>query len=243
MNKYKLSLVLLLLAGVTAMAFTVHQKDRKKDAFTGAWGNTTDGVETVFIFNDGYYTLSCFNKSTKEFLFTRGGTYKVSGDELHFAIEFDTETKEDIGTDVVIGFKFDGNNLVLQEDEEEAMKFKRTDEGTGDLSGNWRITGRMQNGKLEEIKKSDRKTLKILSGTRFQWMAINAATKEFFGTGGGTYTFKDGKYVETIEFFSRDNSRVGAVLSFEGKVSGDKWEHSGKSSKGDDIFEIWSREK
>ena len=39
-----------------------------------------------------------------------------------------------------------------------------------------------------------RKTLKVLTGTKFQWAAINAETKEFFGTGGGSYTFVNGKY-------------------------------------------------
>ncbi len=243
MRKNKLPLLLLLLAGVASMAFIQHKSAYRSDALIGAWGNTTDGMETVFIFKDGYYTLSCFNKSSKQFLFSRGGTYKVNGNKLHCAIEFDTETKDDIGTEVVLPYKLEGANLVLQEEGEEPMRFKRIDDGKADLSGNWRITGRMQGGQVAEIKKSDRKTLKILSGTRFQWMAINAATKEFFGTGGGTYTFKNGKYVETIEFFSRDSSRVGAVLGFEGKVNGDKWEHSGKSSRGDDIFEIWSREK
>jgi hypothetical protein len=50
----------------------------------------------------------------------------------------------------------------------------------------------------------------------------------------------DGKYTEKIEFFSRDNNRVGAELSFEAEVKGKEWIHSGKSSKGDPIKEIWT---
>ena len=83
--------------------------------------------------------------------------------------------------------------------------------------------------------------MKILSGTRFQWIAYNTETKEFFGTGGGTYTFVDGKYTEHIEFFSRDSTRVGASLSFDGKVEGNNWHHSGLSSRGEPIHEIWTR--
>jgi hypothetical protein len=101
----------------------------------------------------------------------------------------------------------------------------------------------MVDGNMNDIPKRDRKTLKLLTGTRFQWMAINPATKEFFGTGGGTYRFENGKYIETIEFFSRDSTRVGASLQFDGKVEGDTWYHSGKSSRGDDLNEIWSREQ
>jgi hypothetical protein len=73
--------------------------------------------------------------------------------------------------------------------------------------------------------------------------AINPETKEFFGTGGGTYTFKSGKYTENIEFFSRDSSRVGASLSFDGKLNNGEWHQSGLSSKGDSIYEVWSRVK
>ncbi|MCK5105463.1 MAG: hypothetical protein KAR17_21715, partial [Cyclobacteriaceae bacterium] len=78
------------------------------------------------------------------------------------------------------------------------------------------------------------------SGTRFQWIAYNSETKEFMGTGGGTFTTKDGKYIENIDFFSRDNSRVGASLEFEYELKGNDWHHKGFSSRGDPIYEIWS---
>ena len=83
--------------------------------------------------------------------------------------------------------------------------------------------------------------MKILSGTRFQWIAYNVETKQFMGTGGGTYTTVDGKYTENIEFFSRDDNRVGASLEFNYKLKEGKWHHSGKSSKGDPMYEVWSR--
>lgn len=57
---------------------------------------------------------------------------------------------------------------------------------------------------------------------------------------GGTYSAVKGIYTENITFFSRDNSRVGAELSFEFAVKNGDWHHSGKSSKGDPIYEIWS---
>ena len=43
--------------------------------------------------------------------------------------------------------------------------------------------------------------MKILTGSRFQWIAYNTETKQFFGTGGGSYTAKNGVYTENIEFF------------------------------------------
>jgi hypothetical protein len=118
------------------------------------------------------------------------------------------------------------------------------DDGAAPLAGVWHITSRMQDGKLVPIHRTGtRKTLKILTGNRFQWVAIDPGAKQFSGTGGGTYTFNNGTYTENIEFFSRDSSRVGASLSFNGKLEGKDWHHSGLSSKGDKIYEVWSKVK
>src|SRR5690606_19047358 len=95
-------------------------------------------------------------------------------------------------------------------------------------------------GELSKMTPGARRTIKILGGGRFQWVAFNSQTKEFSGTGGGTYNAEDGKYTENIEFFSRDDSRVGASLGFDYEVQDGEWHHSGKSSKGDPIYEIWS---
>ena len=55
------------------------------------------------------------------------------------------------------------------------------------------------------------------------------------------YEFANGKYTEHIEFFSRDSSRVGASLSFVGKLENGEWHHSGLSSTGEKISETWGR--
>jgi hypothetical protein len=100
----------------------------------------------------------------------------------------------------------------------------------------------MENGEIKWRTPGVRKTMKILSGTKFQWIAYNTETKEFFGTGGGSYTTTpDGKYTENIEFFSRDNSRVGASLQFDFSIQDGNWRHKGLSSKGDPIDEIWTQ--
>ena len=57
--------------------------------------------------------------------------------------------------------------------------------------------------------------MKLLLDGHFQWTAFDTASMRFMGSGGGTYTAQDGNYVETLEYFSRDNSKVGKVLPFE----------------------------
>ena len=122
-------------------------------------------------------------------------------------------------------------------------RFTRVDDGApGALQGAWVMSGRKRNNKLQYRDTSlPRKTMKILSGTRFQWIAYNTETKDFRGTGGGTYTTVNGTYTENIKFFSKDNSRVGASLEFSYDLEENNWIHTGLSSKGQPIYEIWSK--
>ncbi len=136
----------------------------------------------------------------------------------------------------------EGKLGMVQESNQKKKEFSRIDDGTpGQLLGAWLITGRMEGGSVQAITPGARRTMKILSGKRFQWIAYNTETKEFLGTGGGTYTTENGKYTENIEFFSRDNSRVGASLSFDFSLEDGNWRHKGLSSKGDPIDEVWTK--
>ena len=213
-----------------------------QSSITGAWHLQQDKVEEILVFQDGYFSHTTFDKANKKFISTYGGRYKIAGNDLKLKIEFDTRNKEDIGNEKKFSHAILGKQISTNINGSQ-QSFTRIDEGQDNLAGVWRITGRMVDGKVNQMQRGDRKTLKLLSGTRFQWMAINPATKEFFGTGGGTYTFINGKYTENIEFFSRDSSRVGASLTFDGNIKDGVWNHSGKSSKGEPINELWTKEK
>jgi hypothetical protein len=210
---------------------------------TGAWQIKEGDKEHVLIFQDGFFFHTLYNKTRKEFVFSQGGTYTSRDKEVSAKIYFHTVNKEEVGKQLNGSFSINGNTLDLSINRQTG-NWNRIDNGSAPLAGTWRITSRLQDGKVTPIHQTGaRQTYKILSGTRFQWAAINPDTKEFSGTGGGTYTFSNGKYTENIEFFSRDSSRVGASLSFDGKLENGEWHHSGFSSKGDKIYEIWSRVK
>jgi hypothetical protein len=85
--------------------------------------------------------------------------------------------------------------------------------------------------------------LKFLKDGTFQWIAYDTESFRFSGTGGGSYSYNDGVYTEHIEFFSKDNSRVGASLNFNYKLNGDDWQHTGNNSKGEPMHEIWAKRK
>ena len=209
----------------------------------GAWEMQPDGnsgQRAVMIATENYLSISVFEKNI--YIRTYGGIYEINDAGLTLKVEFNDKNSENIGTKITYNFTRKNNEFTIEN--QAKTTWKRIDEGKDALSGNWRISARAgQDGQMTEMKRTARKTLKICSETRFQWFAINPETKEFFGTGGGTYELKDGKYTEKLEFFSRDNSRVGASLTFDANVEGDRWHHSGKSSKGEPVNEIWGKEK
>ena len=216
----------------------------KAQSVIGAWEghHTADNgaeLKSVVIFSDGYQVLTTYNPLTGEFIHSNGGTWKLEGDTMTEKVEFHTDNAELVGKE--FSFKVVVSDSVFQIVGNE-MHFKRIDTGLpGKLQGAWLMSGRIRDGKTQIRDTSrPRKTMKILSGTRFQWIAYNTETKQFMGTGGGTYTTTKGEYTENIAFFSRDNSRVGASLKFKYSVVDGQWHHSGLSSKGDPIHEIWS---
>jgi hypothetical protein len=207
----------------------------------GAWSMSSGSQDIVYIILDDYLVYSSYDKTNKTFNVTWGGVIKMGDGKFTLHTEFNSGNSDEVGKDKEFKFRMEDDKLALITNDIES-KLVRIDDGKGDLAGNWRISARMQEGKMSPINPGPRKTLKILSATRFQWIAINTETKEFFGTGGGTYTFKDGKYTENIEFFSRDGSRVGATLVFDGRVENGVWVHSGLNSRGEKLREEWRRE-
>jgi hypothetical protein len=209
---------------------------------SGAW-QLNNGEETHFLFFQDDF---CFHtvKQGKSFIMSQGGNFELSNGKLNLRVLFNSSDSTKVGEQMSIPFSLPANQLALQMEQGE-IKFNKIDEGKAPLAGVWKITGRMgADGKVGEIHQTgSRQTYKLLTGTKFQWVAIDPEKKLFAGTGGGTYIFKDGKYTENIEFFSRDNSRVGAALTFDGKLEGGKWHHSGLSSKGDKIYEVWGKVK
>lgn len=214
--------------------------DSTAQTFQGAWQRNLDTAVQTLTIVDNYFSVATFHVQDKKFINTSGGTASYENGELKGKIEFNTSDRSQVTKSYALAFQQSGDKLNFSY-AGIVVPWQRLDDAMQSLSGNWKIIGREQDGKMAEMRLGARKTIKILSGTRFQWAAINAETGEFFGTGGGKYTFENGKYTEHIEFFSRDASRVGASLSFNGELKNGDWHHSGLSSKGDKIYEIWSR--
>lgn len=209
----------------------------------GAWTTTYtneagEEVEVMTIVVDGYIAETFYNKNEKRFDGTLGGSWTIEGNKFNLNFEFNALDTTQVGKTAVLTFDLKGDTILFEGDEK---IWTRVDDGSpGELNGAYLITGRKRDGEISRRTPGARKTMKILSGTRFQWIAYHTETTKFSGTGGGTYTTIGDDYTENIEFFSRDSSRVGANLGFKWALDSGEWHHSGLSSKGAPIYEIWT---
>jgi len=195
-------------------------------------------LTTVRIYQDGFFAEGT-KQGDYEFKNAKGGIYETEGSSYTEKFEFNSADKEKVGSINNLAIEVSKDTLRLK-GQDFSQTWLKIGDYQDDLSGVWIITGRQKNGEMQRRETGDRKTIKLLSGTRFQWIAYNSATGEFFATGGGSYLPKYGRYIENIEFFSKDDFRVGASLTFDYQILNNEWHHRGKSSAGDAIYEIWS---
>jgi hypothetical protein len=236
MKQLKVFYVLASLA-ILLTAFVLPKKD--KPSLKGSW-QTANGT---MICSETYFSIAFYDSEKRKFDATIGGTYQISGSEITFTVEYAHPDKSLVGGSETIPFKLEGKTFHYEGSQGSWVFTKIGESQNSSLAALWQIVGREnKEGKMTDIPKAARKTIKLLTDTHFQWAAINTETGEFFGTGGGTYTLADGKYTETIAFFSRDSSRVGLSLSFDAAIQEGKWTHSGKSSTGNRVHEIWAKQ-
>ncbi|MFY0686178.1 MAG: hypothetical protein JXQ90_03385 [Cyclobacteriaceae bacterium] len=94
---------------------------------------------------------------------------------------------------------------------------------------------------------------KHITPTHFTWYKYDAQSNMLLGMGGGTYSFKDNKYIEKIDFFyPPGSSELGQSIPFEVEMKDGKWMHTGHAKQmgiGEDgikvigstkIEEVWS---
>lgn len=235
LNQNRHNMKKLMLTPVLVFTTTLLMAKTAED-LTGVYTTKKGETTIVWLFVDGYASQTTYKDNS--YIATFGGPYTYKDGVLYTQVEYNDADESTIGQTKKTTISVDRDKLVEpsgQSWEKEAAKAQ-------DLDGLWRITGRKQGDNMSTIPRGDRKTIKLLVNGYFQWIAINPAEKGFYGTGGGHYSFKDGKYTEHILFFSRDDARVGANLGFEGELKDGVWHHRGLSSKGDPIYEIWTRD-
>jgi hypothetical protein len=212
----------------------------------GAWkltyldGEAVTNREVIKIVQDGYFALGSRDVVDNSFLGAAGGEFRIDNEKLIEIRDFDTYDDSKIGIEHQYLMTWVNESRIQLSSATSLKVWERVSTNNEDLDGNWVITGRQRDGEMKTMTPGDRRTIKILGGGRFQWIAFNSATKTFGASGGGTYTAQKGIYTERITFFSKDKDRVGADLEFNYEVINGEWHHQGNSSKGQPIYEIWS---
>lgn len=211
---------------------------------SGVYTTDVNNVRHEIKIDEGYFIYSEYKTSPAEFIRTLGGFTQVEqtsvGQKLIVLLEFNSKYEQDSIRQLSIPIELKEDVLHL----DWFTKLKLTPNKTTeqDLDGQWLFATRgPDKGQDRRGEANTRKTLKHLLGNRFQWIAYDTNKMQFKGTGGGNYTSIDGVYTENIEYFSRDNARVGASLEFNYKVKENDWHHTGTNSKGEPMYEIWSR--
>ncbi len=208
----------------------------------GVYVSDFDNIHHELKIDDTYFTHSEYQISPPKFIKTVGGFYTFAHNILKVELEFNSNHGSDGRKELAIPVVVENEKLVLPMEGE--LVFTKTEPLKQDLDGTWLFATRgPEEGQERRGGDHPRKTLKFLQDGRFQWIAYNTDTMEFYGTGGGSFFSTGGKYVENIEYFSRDDSRVGAALEFNYQLKDGDWHHTGKNSKGEPLYEIWARRK
>ena len=206
----------------------------------GVYLSDQDNTQHELKIDKGYLTYSVYKLDPAEFIKTVGGFYTSDEEMLKVQLEFNSDFEKDGIRALEMPFSMDGDNIIVHM--EDAITFQKKESLNQALDGQWLFATRgPDTGQERRGDENPRKTLKFLMDGRFQWIAYQTETMAFSGTGGGSFTSVDGVYTENIEFFSRDNERVGASLEFNYEIKGDDWHHTGNNSRGEPMYEIWSR--
>jgi hypothetical protein len=244
-NSAILFVLALLAVGIWAFRPASSINENLQPALQGSWklvsvNGTAPQDEVIRIYTSEYFAWGQSKSSDGAFVAAGGGWYKFENGKYIETISFYTPDSTQVGKTFSHDYEQSGNRVKIKS-AKGTEEWEQLENGKTALTGTWRMLGRQNSeGKLDSRRPvAARITIKILSGNRFQWAAINTETGEFFGTGGGTYTVENGKYTEHIKFFSRDDSRVGMSLVFDYKVDGEDWYHNGLTSTGGPMAEVW----
>ena len=86
--------------------------------------------------------------------------------------------------------------------------------------------------------------IKHVTPTHCTWVTYDRQTNAILATAGGTWSFKDDKYVETYEFASDSYQYLrGKTYTFTINVARDKWDHRGVPGTEIEVDEVWTRIK
>jgi len=238
--RLKVSSALLIAAAFMQLTSFKINKVQTKDLI-GAWEYGSPDHRTVMINTDKVFSVATYDVPGKRFLSSYGGTWKLQGNQIVRKIEWNSKDSSQVGKEIMEDVQVSNGKLAVKQTNE---TWSRLDNGTpGALMGAWVITGNFTDDKVSKRANPfyPRRTMKVLSGKYFHWIAYNVADKTFLNAGGGKYTTNNGKYTENIEFFTKTPESIGKSLTFDYSFVNGDWRHKGQKSTGGSMDECWSK--
>lgn len=241
--KMKISLAGLLLLSLTM----VHGQ-----SLNGAWrlvekeGKSPD-YEVIKLYSEAYYTYAGYSKDTGEFKEAGGGRYILDFFTYREHVEIDSKDASRSGTTTSYKAVLEDDLLRITNLETGVVeRWQKFDDATNvEMTTCWRIHEKQDEGDTQwrRIVYGPRKTVKMLTNTRYQVLAMNSETGEFIGASGGTWYGTQNTYTEHVAFFSKNQENVGRSLAFKKKVQDGLWHHTGRDTEGKILLEKWLRYK
>ncbi len=143
------------------------------------------GATAIMILSDGRFSVAYFDREGKQFLGTYGGTFTITGNRYIESYDFNTWDSTQIGNKATLRHTLTNNNWTLsgkRRGSNVQETWQRIDDASqSSLAGAWQITSRLTgSGEMAIITPGPRKTVKMLSGTRFHWIAFNTETNSLW---------------------------------------------------------------
>ncbi len=233
--------VILAMAFSTLVLISLKKPGIADKDLIGAWSYGAPQNKTVMITTDNVFSVAVYDVPGKKFIHSYGGTWKLQGNKLVKTIEWNSKDSSQVGKEITEDIQINNGKLSIKQTNE---TWNRLDDGTpGALKGAWIISGNYNNDKVSKRPNPfyPRRTMKVLSGKHFHWIAYNVGNKSFANAGGGSYTTNNGKYTENIEFFTKTSESIGKSLQFDYSFVDGDWRHKGEKSTGGAMDECWTK--
>jgi hypothetical protein len=113
------------------------------------------------------------------------------------------------------------------------------------LVGSWRIVSASFNDVPSKLHATSI-TIKHVTPVHLIWIGYQPEDRRIFRSAGGSWTIKDGKYVETMRYGLDEafkEKSFGKEYAFDCKFEDDRWVQSGILADGTKLIEVWQRVK
>ena len=164
-------------------------------------GKSTD---VVVIFTPSYQVAVWYEPESGELVHTNGGTWSRIGSRVTETVEFDSDRPERAGSSVSFDIELSEENLSIVGSEMQLTRIEGG--GTALLEGAWEVVEVYENDAWSPAD-SEAKRVRLMSGSRFQFIEYNPETGKISNTRGGMYSLDRRDYVESVAF---DTSKEGA---------------------------------